>query len=200
LIHRSELCADEMRTGLGLEAGDRRSEDHMLYTYGFVRMRVGVGLGFEVRGTRLTAGGRVRLGGEGRTCRLEAGRPFPAVTPETAASPDGCFRVALATPALSEAGGYPPGFSPATRLGSMGGRRLRLVGAVMGGFILAGGWDVARGRAKPLRRALPPGSVFLFEDREAGAAAALDGINVSDFRSESLALQGFGLVMAGAEP
>jgi hypothetical protein len=70
----------------------------------------------------------------------------------------------------------------------------------MGGFILAGGWDVARGRAKPLRRALPPGSVFLFEDREAGAAAALDGINVSDFRSESLALQGFGLVMAGAEP
>ena len=70
----------------------------------------------------------------------------------------------------------------------------------MGGVVLAGGWDLAKGRAKPLRRAMPPGSVFIFKDLEGNSIVPLDGICISGFSKEHLALQGFGLVVAGLEP
>jgi CRISPR/Cas system CMR-associated protein Cmr3 (group 5 of RAMP superfamily) len=69
----------------------------------------------------------------------------------------------------------------------------------MGGSVLAGGWDLAKGRAKPLRRAIPAGSVFVVEDLGGGSPADLDGTCLSDFDQERLAAQGFGLVAAGID-
>ncbi len=185
-VHSSSLWTDEARTGLGLEETERRHEDHMLYTFGYVRLRPGVSIGFEARGTQLAAGRRVRLGGEGRTCLLEEGPSFPGMEPKQTSSA-GRLRVALVTPALSSAGGYPPG------------QLRRLLGGVVNGFVLVGGWDLANQRAKPLRRALPAGSVFVVESSDAGSVKELDGSLLSDFNTECLAAQGFGLIVAGVD-
>lgn len=195
-VHRTELWRDEARTGVGLEAERRTSKEGLLYTFGFIRLLPGVSLGFEVRGSGLRADGLVRLGGEGRTAALEAGPALPAYA---GAPASGRFSLCFATPALSENGGYPPGFSEERREGVLGGRRCRLVGAALSRFTLSGGWDLARKLPKPLRRAIPAGSVFLFEpvEGEAVSPADFDGRCYSDFPGEDLARQGFGLAVAG---
>lgn len=195
-IHRAELWCDEARTGVGLQAERRTSEEGRLYTFGFIRLLPEVFLGFELEGSRLRPEGLVRLGGEGRTASLEAGPALPGLAEAPAG---GRFSLCFATPALSENGGYPPGFSEDRLEGTLEGRRCRLVGAALSRFVLAGGWDLARNYPKTLRRAIPPGSVFLFEpvEGEAASPADFDGRCFSDFPGEELARQGFGLAVAG---
>lgn len=118
------------------------------------------------------------------------------------AAVEGLLALTFATPALSATGAWPPGFSEEQLEGQLGDVSVRLVGAAVPGFVHVGGWDLARRQAKPLRRALPAGSVFLFEPLDgtgaAEAARRLDGTCLSDFSgNEKLAQQGFGLVAAG---
>lgn len=201
LVPREALWVDEVRVGLGLTANDRTAQDHMLYTFGYVRLRQGVAIGFEVTGTGLAAEGSLRLGGDGRTARLGPGPAFP-IAPPVDRSLGKRFRVVLATPSLSASGGYPPGFGPA-RLDGGPALPCRLVAAAVPTFGLAGGWDIALERAKPLRRVLPAGSVFLFESLEVGGAAELaarlHGGPLVDFPGAGLGRQGFGLAVVGAE-
>ncbi|HEX7185876.1 MAG TPA: type III-B CRISPR module-associated Cmr3 family protein [Thermoanaerobaculia bacterium] len=190
-VHASDLWRDEPRTGIGLQSGQRSGKDGMLYTFGFVRLLPGVALGFEVTGSELETAGRVKLGGEGRTAMLEPGPAFPAAQ-ETAKSERFCLY--FVTPALSESGGYPPGFSAGRLDGELAGRSCRLTAAVLPGFSTAGGWDVANASPKPLRRAIPAGSVFLFEGAP-DLIRELDGTCLSGF--PDLARQGFGLAVTG---
>lgn len=198
LVHASELWAPEPRVGLGMEAGRRAGETGMLYTFGFIRLRPGVALGFEVRNSGLEPDRRVRLGGEGRTAWLEGGVALPSTTDQASKR----VRLTLATPALSEGGAFPPGFSAERLAGSIAGTDLRLVAASVRGHQPVGGWDLARNRAKPLRRAIPAGSVFVLEAVDGGTVepAALHGINLSGYDDEHLARQGFGLALAGVDP
>jgi len=215
-VHSSVLWEDETRTGLGLRPDRRASEDGQLYTFGFIRLRTDVSLGFEVSGSALIPDGRLRLGGEGRSVILEPGPKFSSCSNvriphlpggrecgwERRLGGEGLLALTFATPALSATGAWPPGFSEEQLEGRLGDVAVRLVGAAVPGFVLVGGWDLAKKQAKPLRRAIPAGSVFLFEPLDglgvAEAATALDGMCISDFSgNEGLAQQGFGLVVAG---
>jgi CRISPR-associated protein Cmr3 len=197
-VHRRDLWLDEPRTGLGLHADRRSSATGLLYTFGFVRVERQVGIGFEARNTELREEGIVRLGGEGRTAALETGAPFPAGGSQSAER----FSLCFATPALSATGGYPPGFALDAKgqvRGMLAGHECRLVAAVLPRFAFIGGWDLAARRPKPLRRAIPPGSVFLFEREDGGPVplSDLDGRCFSDFTEDHLARQGFGLAVTG---
>ena len=197
LVHRTELWCDEARTGVGLESERRISEMGRLYTFGYIRLCSGISIGFEVKGSGLQPGGFVRLGGEARTASLEMGPAFPSWTEGISAGAR--WTLCFAAPALSEAGGYPPGFAESRLEGTLGDQHCRLTGAVLPRFVLSGGWDVARQFPKPLRRAIPAGSVFLFESStgEQVSPAEFDGRCYSDFPREALTRQGFGLALAG---
>jgi CRISPR-associated protein Cmr3 len=203
LVHADRLWVSEPRVGVGLESGRRMAEDGQLYTFGFVRLRQDVYLGFEARGTALAPGCRVVLGGEGRTCWLDRGPVLPQA-PVPGAGGGAGLRLATATPTLAQHGSALPGFTALGEAGALTGRRLRLAGACVPGHTLVGGWDLARGGPKPLRRAIPAGSTFLLQPEEAGGElpdpADLHGTNLADFPGEHLARQGFGLLLAGLEP
>lgn len=192
-LHEKELWGEEPRTGVGLEEGRRSGEPGLLYTFGFIRLKPGVALGFDVRGTELAAGGALRLGGEGRTGVLGVGPAFPQQ--ELELEPGDRFSLTFVTPSLSRSGSYPPGFAADSRQGEIAGLACELIGAVVGGFRTVGGWDLARSAPKPLRRALSPGTTFLFEARDAGTLS--DGGCLCDYPNEQLALQGFGLFLLG---
>lgn len=195
-VHPQALWKVEARTGVGLEEDRRASKQGLLYTFGFLRLLQAVALGFETAGSALQPDGRVRLGGEGRTAALETGRPFPTAPAEIEGDR---LCLSFATPAISTRGGYPPGFAEDRLEGEVAGRRLRLVAAALPGLVTVGGWDLARHQPKPLRRAIPAGSVFLFEPVDGGKVrpADFDGIRLSDYDDEGLAQQGFGLAVAG---
>jgi len=207
LVGSSALWVDEVRTGVGLRRDQdiRQAETGLLYTFGFIRLHRGISLGFEIQGSGLEAEGRVRLGGEARTAEIFPGPPLPA-RPEPSPELSGVgepFLLTFATPALAAGGAWPPGFSPGRAEGELGGGRCRLLGAIVPGATLVGGWDVARGQPKPLRRALPAGAVFAFEwldEPPAAGAGAPWGRNLSDFEDEHLARQGFGLTFSGQCP
>ena len=196
-VHPKSLWQVEARTGVGLQDQHRASERGLLYTFGFLRLLQGVALGFETTGSNdLHPEGRVRLGGEGRTATLQPGPSF-LQAPGDLEGDRLCL--SFVTPALSASGGYPPGFAEDRLEGEIAGRRLRLVAAALPGFATVGGWDLARHQPKPLRRAVPAGSVFVFEPVDGGKVrpADFDGIRLSDYDDEGLAQQGFGFVVAG---
>jgi CRISPR-associated protein Cmr3 len=141
----------------------------------------------------------VRLGGEGRTATLERGPSLPALPPPLA----GARRLALcfATPALSTAGSLPPGFDAQTHQGTLGGVPTKLVAAVVQAPLQVGGWDVAQRRPKPLRNAIPPGSVYLVEPLAGTTqdlAHRVSGSSLSADGTDHLTQQGFGLALGGA--
>jgi len=200
-VHADELWSPEVRTGLKLQADSRQAKEHMLYTFGYVRLAKGVSLGFELRGSALEAAGWLRLGGDGRPVRLEP-LSAPALPPLShEALEEGSFLLAFATPTLSESGAYPPGFSRGSFTATLGGLQATLVGGLVRSQALVGGWDLANARAKPLRRAIPAGCVFAFETKaDRAAIPSLHGSNVAGFEREFLARQGFGLTIVGAMP
>lgn len=201
LVRASDLWSFEVRTGLKLNDDSRQAQEHMLYTFGYVRLARSVSLGFELRGSNLRAAGWLRLGGDGRPVRLEAATKPLLPTLEAESLADGRFLLSLVTPALSDAGAYPPGFAAHQLRGRVGGVEAALVGGLVRSSILIGGWNMAERRAKPLRRAIPAGSVFGFQtDAGSDAIASLHGTNLSGFGSECLARQGFGLSIVGTMP
>lgn len=199
-VHSQDLWATEPRVGVAIEDGERSAREGHLFTYGFIRLRRGVDLGFEARHTGLAPGCRVRLGGDGKTAWLKKGPALPS-TPDSAGAR---LRLALATPTLSETGGWLPSFSADRLEGEVGGTPARLRAATLPGHSQIGGWDLAKGGAKPLRRAIPAGAVYLVEATGADSStlrpAEIHGTHCAGYLDEHLARQGFGLMLAGADP
>jgi CRISPR-associated protein Cmr3 len=201
LVHRSELWIDEPRTGVGLQADQRSGKDGLIYTFGFVRLLPGVTLGFEVHGADLKPHRRILLGGEGRTGWIEEGPLLPQAPAPIAGAK---LRIALVTPALWETGALPVGDDGDDDSTGPKYRGATIEAAAVPGSLPVGGWDLAKARPKPMRRAVPAGSV-LFLDAGSPQAATdvavqLHGSNLSTYPDEHLAQQGFGLAVAGYAP
>jgi CRISPR-associated protein Cmr3 len=198
LVHRSLLWTEEPRTGVGLRDDQRTGEDGLIYTFGFIRLHAGVSFGFEVRGGDLSPGHRLRLGGEGRTGWIEEGPALPKAQERR----DGAtgVRVSLVTPALWESGALPP--AQGADGPSLHGASI--TAAVVPGSLPVGGWDLAKGRPKPMRRAVPAGAVLFLDGHSPERATRLiheiHGSNLSTYPGEHLAQQGFGLAVAGYAP
>jgi CRISPR-associated protein Cmr3 len=173
------LWMNESRTGVGLDGYRRMHEEGRLFTFGFVRLRQGVSLGFELSGGSLQCGQAARFGGESRAALIEEGPCLSARLPMLDPPPaPGCV-VTLLTPAVFASGALPGGLHSVRS-------------AVVPRALPAGGWDLAKRRPKPLRRAVPAGSVYWI-DKE--TPAPLDSWSDPD-----MATQGFGLVLAGHQP
>ena len=204
-VEAGDLYQTELRSGIELDWTDgvrtrRVAREGRLYTVAFVRPSPGVGLCLDVDGyDGLSATGLLGLGGEGRASRYDM---LSATAPDRTAARErvaraGRLKVVLATPAFFARGWLPSWVDPASRvtLGATGG--LRLLAAALGRPLGVGGFDVRAGRPRPIRPAVPAGSVYWFEEAERGAAGrafdALDGRTVSD----DAATIGFGLCCVG---
>ncbi|MGZ5444633.1 MAG: type III-B CRISPR module-associated Cmr3 family protein [Thermoanaerobaculia bacterium] len=185
LVHASELWLTEVRTGVGLEESTRTARKGRLYTFGFIRLHKGVGIGFELRNGALSHPARVRLGGEGKTARLERGVPLRIHSHGADTLGPQIRTVYLATPTFSREGSH----APSSLQGS--------IAAAVRGSSLVGGWDLAARAPKALRRAIPAGSVFFVENGPEGGVDHLHGTNVSDTIDAPAGLQGFGLALVG---
>jgi CRISPR-associated protein Cmr3 len=176
----TDLWEHEGRVGIGLGEA-KTARRGLFYQLQAVRPKPGVGLAVAVEGDfPLATPVQVRLGGEGRVVTVRATEN--ARLPECPEQfPDGKVRLYLATPALFG------GFRPPPLEG------LDLVGAAVGRSEWVGGWDIASGRPRPLRSAVPAGSVFFY--RASGDAAAL----ASRYHGKVLSDdgRGFGFVLAG---
>lgn len=165
------LYLREPRLGIKLRP-TRTVEQGMLYMADFIRLEKGVGFFLEVKAGSeellepLRGAGVMALGGEGRAVWREEVSTDPlfglkALKRDLIAGIRDLFKVVLISPAIFHQG-WKPDFLGEGLVGEVGGVRVELMAAAVGKPIGIGGWDLAFGRPKALRWAVPPGSVFYF--------------------------------------
>jgi CRISPR-associated protein Cmr3 len=155
----------EPRTQVGIDAARRTAAERQLYTVDYLRLLRGVSIVVSFDGVKWPVeSGVSRMGGEGRLVRLRKIASPQTDDPEAivrAISNCGRFKLVLLTPAIFELG-WRPGERMRT-LFEAAGVTARLVAAAVNRFVPIGGFDLRNKRPKPMRLAVPAGSVYFYE-------------------------------------
>jgi len=196
----SELYLYERRTGIALNKNKKTAEKGMLYAADFLRLRDQVGFMVWLDGVdSFPEEGLLRLGGEGRGChyrKLDDQKPnISKVIEEVNKSYR--FKLYFATPTIFSKNDNKTWWHPNIKmLEEKLGVELSLVSAALGKPVVIGGWDAAKGRQKPLRKAVPEGTVYFFKlkERKKLSEDLEMPLQVSDHEAKS----GFGSAFIGA--
>lgn len=190
----SASLQEESKIGIGRENATRTAAKGKLYRvplnrtlkFSFLVQLEGLDMSQHPKGV-------LKLGGEGKTAAYELisdpkeirksmGISFPGAG--TADSNDSTsFKVYVSTPAFFDQG-YPD-------LKKHLGIEAELQGQCVGKHLSIGGYDIEKNRPKAMRKAVPAGSIFVFEAQSPIHLSDpnLQGISLSDDRAE----QGFGI-------
>ena len=210
LLAPEQLYEAEPKLGIGLDYTSGATKEGLLYTMAMQRLRPGVELAVRTQGFgELTP--VLRLGAEARAATATdlPDLTWPAVSPQTGRR----ITLYLATPAVFKQGWLPDFLNAETMQGEAAGAKLRLLAASVGRYQTLGGWDIVARRPKPMRKAVPAGSVYHFAVEEGDFdAAALHGRALATAyahagRADSPApqqatyeQQGFGIAYLGTGP
>lgn len=212
LTDSATLVEREFKTGIAQNKDTSSSEEHMLYRIGTFRFKNSDGnYGFVIDyecPENLPHKGLLKMGGEGKSfvyghsdfdvSLLSSHLEFV----KTAIQSTGRFKLYFATPTIFQQGWLPSWLDSGTLSGEYSRENalpisLKLITAAVGKPVPVGGWDMAKGKAKPTYRAVPGGSVYYFEliDRNQidDLISTFHYQNISDRRSE----EGFGLALIG---
>jgi CRISPR-associated protein Cmr3 len=194
------LYRHEARFGVQIDSRPKRPPEGMLYQIEFIRLEDGVGLFIEVGGVSLPDAGLLQMGGEARTGRYEKvmaplglpreGRTLPVVENRLH------LKLYFATPAIFNNGWLPEWLDPKSLRGRCNGLEVKLISAAVGRSQRIGGRDISqRDRQRPVRQAVPAGSVYFFETEATAddVFQTFDGQCVSDADAQI----GFGLCFVG---
>ncbi|MEO1941350.1 MAG: type III-B CRISPR module-associated protein Cmr3 [Campylobacterales bacterium] len=172
----------EPKMGIGLNKFRRAVEENKIYRVSFRRyenfengvshkLRIGV----KFKGLNIPKEGILKLGGEGKSAKYQIAETEPEILSETIKLEGrGLLKFYLTTPVIFEKGWIPDFLKDENRewkgdllLEKKDGEKveinLSLKGAVIGKPLYVGGWDIVAGIPKPMFRAVPAGSVYLFE-------------------------------------
>lgn len=181
-----DYVIEESKVGIGRNNITNTSDDGMLYRVGMRRLQnMGFSVGFD--GITLSSSGLIKIGGEGKAVSYSSLSNL--LNPSMPASlSDKYFKLYLATPAFFHEGWKP---SLPEKYGA------ELVAAVVGKPLYIGGFnlkskDKKGGWPKPMRRAVPAGSVYYYKG-ELEKVKDLHGASISDCNIE----QGFGITYIG---
>lgn len=158
-----------------------------LFQIEFIRPGRDTGLWLEVRGVNLAKNGLLQLGGEGKAAYYEEVANPSLLTPGGKAK--GRFKLYFATPAYFATGWQPDNWGK-----FIGGGSVRLIAAALPRAQPLGGFDMARRLHKPMRRFVPPGSVFFFESDD---EVTVPEVITNDQGKARLGQIGFGQVFIG---
>lgn len=191
----SDSVLSEAKIGIGRNNQTRTAEDSMLYRVGMKRLK-DISIVVDIEGLNLSAkSGLMKLGGEGRPASFTVNDSLPIDACEL---PDNKLKLYLATPAIFTNGWLPKQIDTKTLEGNMNGIKLKLVTAAIGKPVYIGGFDIKKG-PKPMKRAVPAGSVYYFElhgsYNKAQVIEAFHNKAISD--DEIYKKQGFGIAYVG---
>ena len=175
IISSADYFQKEQRTGIALEPGRRTTQQGMLYSADFVRLKPGYSLLMKVDSSAdldfLPDQGSLRLGGEGKHAfykSLPDKDFFSDIESVREEIEDKIcesqkFKLCLLSPAIFQNGWIPDNVDPHDLSLSINHQQFRLKGAAVPKPMNIGGWDLKNKRPRPLFRAAPAGSVYFFE-------------------------------------
>ncbi len=197
-LENKDLFNYEHKVGIKRNSKTFTSEDGFLYRIPLIRMDEDTHLVIRVDGVNdLPEKGIIQLGGESKAASFQKiDDPLRELKVINLNFENRLFKLYIATPAIFKKGWFPEWIDESNFEGSYNGIKLKLLGCAVGKPIYIGGWDIAGVRAKPMRKAVPPGSVYYFEILK-GDKDKIKEIfhlqNISDINLE----EGLGLAIVG---
>lgn len=184
----SDYISTEHKTSIAIDRNMHKSEQAKLYEIPLKRLNC-VKICVEFDGIDIPEKGIIKLGGEGKAAKYTKFDEILMNKPEFSGN---YFKLYLSTPAVFENGWLPKWINTETLEGKLDECDVKLVTACIGKYICIGGFDMAKIRPKPMRRAVPAGSVYYFKVLKGSIDMAINklyGKCISEFDTSK---QGFG--------
>ncbi len=198
LLNRDKLLSEEPKIGIKRNRFTLTSEEGMLYRVNMIRLNENVSIGVEIDGANeFPENGVIQLGGEGKGVFFEKIEdPLKELKDIEFKFKNGIFKLYLATPAIFEKGWIPKWIDENFE-GEKDGVKVKLIACAIERHVPIGGWDLAKNKEKPLRKAIPAGSVYYFQIKGNSTPEKIKEVfhlkSISEFNSE----EGFGLSILG---
>lgn len=169
----------EPKTGIGRDAVTHTSQDGKIYRVQMMRIK-NLAIRLRVRGIELENVPllMLKLGGEGKMAEVKHYEPNPSILnlyDNKSQVLCTTFKVYLSTPAIMRRGF--PDLNKATGLTHI---EFTYLGGIHERSKPIGGWDLWHQCPKPMRLAMPAGSIFVFKASKPIDISALQGISISD--------------------
>lgn len=184
-----DFIVKESKIGIELDKGSNSSKDGSFYRVEMNRID-SIKICVEFEGMDIPQNGFMKLGGEGRIASYREVQNKNIYDIELKGNR---FKIYLSTPAIFENGWIPSWINEDTLEGEYNGLKLRLMTAVIGKYNLIGGFDMQKRCPKPMRKAVPSGSVYYFELLEGETNMVLEEFHkrsISEFNTQK---EGFGI-------
>ena len=173
------------------------SEDGKLYRLDLLRL-VDFDICVEFEGIDIPDRGYLKIGGENKAAYYMRIDKYPGISSKLK---DGKFKLYINTPAIFKKGWLPEWVNSSTYEGNFKGINLKLITAAVGRYNLIGGFSMKDKNGlpypKPMRRAVPAGSVYYFETDEKDMdkiVNTFNGVSISEFDTSK---EGFGICYVG---
>jgi len=195
VINLNKHITLEPKIGIGRNNETHSSEEGLLYRVGMKRI-TGITIILEFNGLEIPEKGILKFGGEGKLIRYDRENDVISIKPPKIEGK--MFKIYLATPAFFAKGWIPSWIDEDTLEGIIPGTgcKVRLITCAMGKTFRLGGFDMKERKAKPMRTAIPAGSVYYFECKQGSMEDIIEkvhGKSISDFEQK----QGFGICFLG---
>lgn len=193
----------EMRVGIGIDSTTNITKKGLLYTMGVVRLQNEWSLCAVIENlSLLPESGFIKFGGANRVCEYSKlpEDPFKYYFAEVEKiknfiEKNKKFKIVLLTPALFNQGWISDKFDSSFQM-QIDAVKIKLISATIGRPDNISGWDLAKNKAKPLRKLVPAGSVYYFELLEGDVDELFEKLNFVNFSDENSNF-GFGLTLIG---
>lgn len=198
-IELKEVYKTEERTGIRKNRATKSVHQGGLYSVEYFRMKKGFGFTLEVGGTKLMPEtGIIRLGGDHRSAHYHSCscKGIDANTIRDKIAKDKKFKLVLVTPTVFKHGWLPESINSNTLESEINGVKVKMLGACVGKPISIGGFDMAKGMPKTMKKAVPAGSVYYFELRDSSVDELFEKLWFKSISDEK-AQEGLGITLIG---
>jgi len=196
IMTTEDYLVKEPKVGIGRKNQTHTAANTMLYRVSMQRMKeISIIVSFEGL-EDLPQVGLMKLGGEGKAVYY---RQIDKTNIQPDISITKKFKLVLTTPAIFDSGWLPYWIdSENNYTGEFNGLELKLTSAIVGKPLSIGGFDLKAHKPKPMRKAVPSGSVYYFEIINGNSEKVIQSFQqkaISD--NEKNAREGYGIVHVG---
>lgn len=162
ILNPDKIFQKEERVGIKRSSSTKTSEEGFFYIAEFIRLNGQFGFTLDVEGSgSLPDKGFLRLGGESRAAsyRKIEDRKWDDDAIKKKIKETGKFKLYLLSPAIFNKGWV----AEWMQNGEKDGLKFKFVSACVGKPVPVGGFDIVQNKPKPMKKAVPAGSVYFFE-------------------------------------
>jgi len=193
-----DFILSESKLGIGIDHSKGKSEEGKIYQIEMKRLEnkdfKKTSILVEFENLDLPSKGMIKLGGEGKASTYE--KYEESIQLGDRELDGNQFKLYLSTPGIFKKGWIPEWIENDTLSGEYKGIEIELVTATIGKPFRIGGFDMKKKKPKPMRKAVPAGSVYYFKVKGSTASQVFktfNGAGISDYNSK----EGYGIAYVG---